>query len=454
MARRPLSIRTRFLLVSLAVVPVAMALAALFFTSLFTVNLQRRIEAELTGHINNLAAAIRFQPDGRIVRPTSVFDHRFAKAYSGLYWQIEDEAMQTQLRSESLWDVALALPDSLPEDGAVHHYELAGPDKTRLLVQERRILINSPTGKRSLRIAVAADHQPLDDASRAFALDILPYVAGLAVLLILASLVQVALGLRPLATLKEELDRIREHRGGRLDTVLPKEFAPVEAALNRLLDSQTQAIGKARARSGDLAHGLKTPLTVLANDALRLREKGEGEIADEVDHLVSVMRTHVDRELARSRIAASAQMRQSDGDLAKVIGEIVRTLKRTASGEILEWRIDLPQTLILPIDPHDLRELAGNLVENAVKWGQSTVHIHWRPTGAGGALIIEDDGPGIAPDKIRSMTERGVRHDEQAPGSGLGLSIVREICDVYSLLLAIETKQPHGLRVSVIFGPA
>jgi signal transduction histidine kinase len=454
MTRHPLSIRARFLLVSLAIVPVALVLAALFFTSLFTVNLQRRIESELTGHSNNLAAAIRFQPDGRLLRPTSVFDHRFSKAYGGLYWQIDDKAMQTQLRSESLWDVALGLPDSLAGDSAVHHYELAGPGKTRLLVQERRIIVNSPTGRCSLRIAVAADRQPLDDASRAFALDILPYVAGLAVLLILASLAQVTLGLRPLATLKEGLDRIRQHRSGRLNTVLPKEFAPVEAALNQLLDSQNRAIGKARARAGDLAHGLKTPLTVLANDALRLREKGEAEIADEVDHLVSVMRAHVEREITRSRIAASAQMRQSDGDLAKVIGEIVRTLKRMAGGEILEWHIDMPQTLCLPVDPHDLRELAGNLVENAVKWAQSTVHIHWQPIGAGGALIIEDDGPGIAPDKIRSMTERGVRHDEQAPGFGLGLSIVQEICDVYSLVLAIENRQPRGLRVSVVSGSA
>ena len=451
MTRRPLSIRARFLLVSLAIVPVALALAALFFTSLFTVNLQRRIEAELAGHINNLAAAIRFQPDGRVARPTSVFDHRFAKAYGGLYWQIEDEAMRTELRSESLWDFALALPSSLPGDSAVHHYELAGPGATRLLVHERRIIVNSPTGKRSLRIAVAADRQPLDDASRAFALDILPYIAGLAGLLILASLVQVTLGLRPLATLKEGLDRIREHRSGRLDSVLPKEFAPVETALNQLLDSQTQAIGKARARAGDLAHGLKTPLTVLANDALRLREKGEAEIADEIDHLGSVMRAHVERELARSRIAASAQMRQSDGDLAKVIGEVVRTLKRTAGGEALDWHIDLPGTLILPVDPHDLRELAGNLAENAVKWARSSVRIHWRPAGAGGALIIEDDGPGVAADKIHSMTERGVRHDEQAPGTGLGLSIVQEICDVYGLALAIENRQQRGLRVSVTF---
>jgi len=144
-------------------------------------------------------------------------------------------------------------------------------------------------------------------------------------------------------------------------------------------------------------------------------------------------------------------MRQSDGDLAKVIGEIVRTLKRTAGGEALDWHIDLPGTLMLPVDPHDLRELAGNLVENAVKWGRSAVYIRWQSAGPGGALVIEDDGPGVAPDKIRSMTERGVRHDEQAPGTGLGLSIVQEICDVYGLALAIENRQPRGLRVSVTF---
>lgn len=451
MNRRPLSIRARFLLVSLASVPTALALAALFLISLFSANLERRVEAELTAHINNLAASIRFQPDGRIARPESFLDRRFSEAYGGLYWQIEDEASRAQLRSESLWDFTLALPGDLPADGSVHHYELAGPDGTRLIAQERRVIVASPTGARNLRIVAAADRKPLDDASRGFGLDIVPYIVGLAIFLIAASLAQLIIGLRPLSTLTAGLDRIRERRSGRLDGVLPQEFAPVETALNRLLDSQSRAIGKARARAGDLAHGLKTPLTVLANDALTLRERGEPDIADEIDHLAAQMRSHVERELARSRIVASAEMRQSDGDLVAILGQIVRTLRRTSGGEALDWRIELPEALVLPVDPHDLRELAGNLVENAVKWTKTAVCIRWQGADGGGSLVIEDDGPGVDPEKIGSMTERGVRHDERTPGTGLGLSIVREICDVYGLALTIENRRSRGLRVSVAF---
>lgn len=449
--KRPLSIRARFLLASLVSVPLALGLAALFLISLFTSNLRERIEAELGGHINNLAAAISFQPDGKITRPAGLLDRRFATPYGGLYWQIEDETTRTQLRSESLWDYTLALPRDLPADGTVHRYEIAGPDGQRLLAQERRIMVASPSGTRELLIVAAADRAPLDAARQGFALDIVPYIVGLALFLIAASLAQLIFGLRPLSRLTVGLDRIRERRAGRLDDVLPREFEPVEAAVNRLLDSQAVLLAKARARAGDLAHGLKTPLTVLANDALTLRERGETEIAGEIEHLVGQMRGHVERELVRSRIAASAEMRQSNGDLAAIIAPVVRTLKRTPSGEALDWQVELPEALVLPVDPHDLRELIGNVLENAAKWAQETVLIRWGQQGGRGSLVVEDDGPGVDPEKIGSMTDRGIRHDQQTPGTGLGLSIVSEICDVYGLVLTIENRQSRGLRVAITF---
>lgn len=449
--KRPLSIRARFLLVSLVSVPLSLALAALFMLSLFSSNLEKRLDAELGSLIGTLAAAIRFEPDGRLSSPAGLLDRRFTTPYGGLYWQIVDEASGTDIRSDSLWDFTLPLPAEQAADGSVTIYGLPGPDSTMLKVLERSVLVASPLGTRELRVIVAADRAPLDDASRSFAIAIAPYMIGLAAFLTLASLVQITYGLKPLSSLAARLDRIRERRSGRLDGALPREFAPVEASLNRLLDSQARALDKARARAGDLAHGLKTPLTVLSNDALTLRERGQADIADEIEHLVGAMRAHTEHELARSRIASSPEMRQSDGDLSKIVGEIVRTLKRTAAGERLEWTVDLPPQLILPIDPQDLRELVGNVIENAGKWARSAVSIGWQGRAEGGVLVVEDDGPGVDPEKIGTMVERGVRHDERVAGSGLGLSIVREICDVYGLSLAIENRQSQGLRVAVLF---
>lgn len=447
LGRRPLSIRNRFLIISLVTVPAALALAGLFMVSVFSANLERRLDAELTGHINNIAASLRFAADGSPERPAGFFDKRFEDAYGGLYWQIGDTTSPARLRSHSLWDYTLTLPTDLPSDGRVLRYDTAGPDGAKLTAQQRQIMIPTPAGLKTLQITVAADRKPLQDAGYRFAFDILPYLAGLALFLIGASLIQVVFGLKPLAALTSGLDSIRERRGGRLEGVLPKEFEPVEISVNRLLDAQAQAIAKARARAGDLAHGLKTPLTVLSNDALTLREKGETEMADEIDRLVRLMRTHVEAELARSRIVANAELRQSDADMEKIIGQIVRTLKRTPEGEALEWQMEIGEPADVPLDPHDLRELVGNIVENAVKWAASEVAITWSDR----RLTVTDDGPGVDPEKIRTMTERGVRLDEQVPGTGLGLSIVQEICTVYGLTLSIENRQTNGLRVSIGF---
>lgn len=445
--RRPLSIRNRFLIVSLVTVPAALALACLFMVSVFSANLERRLDAELTGHINNIAASLRFAVDGTPERPAGFFDKRFEDAYGGLYWQIGDDTSPARLRSHSLWDYTLTSPADLPSDGRVLRYDMAGPDGATLTAQQRQIMVPTPAGLKTLQIIVAADRKPLQEAGYRFAFDILPYLAGLALFLIGASLIQVVFGLKPLAALTTGLDRIRERRGGRLEGVLPKEFEPVETSVNRLLDAQAQAIAKARARAGDLAHGLKTPLTVLSNDALTLRQKGETGMADEIDRLVALMRAHVEAELARSRIVANAELRQSDADIEKITGQIVRTLKRTPEGEALTWNVEMGEPADVPLDPHDLREMIGNIVENAVKWAAREVTITWKNR----RLTVADDGPGVDPEKIRSMTERGVRLDEQVPGTGLGLSIVKEICTVYGLTLSIENRRQAGLQVTIAF---
>ncbi|WJH42369.1 ATP-binding protein [Aliirhizobium terrae] len=133
--------------------------------------------------------------------------------------------------------------------------------------------------------------------------------------------------------------------------------------------------------------------------------------------------------------------------MQKIVSQITRTLKRTPEGEALTWQFQIGEPSQVPLDPHDLRELVGNIVENAVKWAKSEVSITWKDR----RLVVADDGPGVAPEKIRSMTERGVRLDEQVPGTGLGLSIVQEICTIYGLSLSIENRQESGLQVSIGF---
>ncbi|MCJ7993660.1 HAMP domain-containing histidine kinase [Rhizobium cremeum] len=445
------SIRGRFLLVSLVSVVLALAMASVVLVSLFTRNLETRIDHELTGHIDNIAGALRFAADGALLLPERPVDRRFEEAYGGLYWQVEDDARKGELRSASLWDYSLPLPDDEQETGNIHRYRLPGPEGTDLIVQERKIIFAAPDGRRAIRVAAAIDGAVVADARRAFAFDIIPYMVALAVFLIAASLAQLTYGLRPISSVSEGLDRIRERKAERLTGAFPRELRGVVAAVNQLLDAQSRLIDKAKARAADLAHGLKTPLTVLSNDAETLRQRGETEIADELSHLAGVMKAHVEHELTRSRIAASAELRKSDADLAASLGVIVRTLKRTPRGEALDWNIAVAPGIAVGVDPLDLQEMLGNILDNAVKWGRSRIRVMSASRDGRPVLTIEDDGPGADPAGLRTIMQRGTRLDLKTPGTGIGLAIVRDIADVYGLDIEAENVAAGGFRVTIRF---
>ncbi|TPP11781.1 sensor histidine kinase [Rhizobium glycinendophyticum] len=447
------SIRIRFVIVSLLSVAAALSLAAFAFVELFTRSIEHRLDQELTDHLNNIAGQIEFAPDGAVRLPDRPTDIRFSTPYGGLYWQMTDDSRGTQTRSASLWDYALPLPDDPQETGTVHRYNLPGPDGETLLVQERKIIARAPDGERSLRLAVAIDTATVTEARQAFVADIIPYILALAVFLVAASVAQLTFGLKPLSAIGEGLERIRARQATRLTGPLPGELMPVVDAMNRLLDDQDVLIARARARAADLAHGLKTPLTVLANDAGTLQERGEVEIGAELAHLASVMRNHVDRELARARIAATASLRTADADLGQCVAMIVRTLKRTPDGERLGWTIAVPEGLKLGVDPSDLQELIGNIIENAVKWAKGRIDIETSTSPSGVNLVIADDGPGVGITDLKRMTERGVRLDSRMPGTGIGLSIAGDIADVYGIGIEITNGESAGLRVSLHFQP-
>lgn len=445
------SIRARFLVVSAASVLTALLMASFVLISLFSRGLEARIDQELTGHVNNIAGSLRFAADGTLELPDRPVDRRFEEAYGGLYWQVEDDLKGQRLRSASLWDYAMPLPGDEQETGVVHRYRLPGPEGHDLVVQERKIVFAAPGGARAIRIATAIDASVVTEASQAFAMDLVPYMLVLAAFLIAASLAQLTLGLRPIATLSQGLDRIRERKAERMTGPFPAELQGVVNAVNQLLDAQTQLLEKARSRAADLAHGLKTPLTVLSNDAVTLRERGETEIADELAHLAGVMQAHVNHELARSRIVGNAGMRQSNADLGLSIARLVRTLKRTPQGEALTWQISIPDGIFVAIDPQDLSELLGNLMENASKWSRTTVSVRAIRNSGTTTLVIEDDGPGVAPADLKTIRERGKRLDLTTQGTGIGLAIVSDIAEVYGLGITMENVADGGLRVSVTF---
>lgn len=445
------SLRVRFLFISAISIALALTAAGFVMIRLFEKNLERRVEVELTNYVNQIAVELVFDKEGQLLAPENLLDRRFNLAYSGLYWQIDDLSKERQLRSRSLWDFALPLPDNPHGAGEVHRYFVDGPEESTVIVEERELVVATPHGVRSIRISAAMNYETITSARSQFTLDVIPYLFVLGIFLLLGSAVQLTLGFKPLKYVQSGLIAVRERRKLRLEGDFPAEIKPLTETINQLLASQGETIDRARKQAANLAHGLKTPLTVLTNDARKLESMGEVEMALELQSLANTMRMHVDYELARSRITPEQNQRKSDGNPFQIIAEIINTLRRMPKGEDIQWTISMPDNFSVTVDPDDLRELVGNIIENALKWAKSTIDVTGTRDGATLTLSIEDDGAGLEPKLIDSIMQRGIRHDQKTPGSGIGLSLVHEICAVYGIDLTIENRKSHGLCVTLEF---
>ena len=442
----------RFRLLTAAAVSISLGLVAAGFglVTLFERHVERRLEVELETDLRQLMARIEVARNGRIHVVSDLADPRFEEPLSGLYWQIQDDERSTLLRSRSLWDARLDLPQDVLGLGVVHHHTLDGPAGQSLMVRERQIILRPQTEARRLRVAVAIDRQDLGRARQAFSTDMLPYLSLLAFALILASWIQVRMGLAPLHRIRRGIAAIRNDTTQRLSDTFPDEVEPLVDEINQLLDERDAAVDKARAWTADLAPGLKTPLTTLNADAQRLRSAGQIEMADNLDQLARSMQQRVDRELIRARLRAAGAATARHSQLSAVVDGVVQTLRRTPMGEGLDWHIDVPADLVLPPPKDDLTELVGNLLDNAAKWARHTVGVTSEDS-LPVRLVIEDDGPGVPDDKLAVLCVRGLRLDEQTAGSGLGLAIVSDIVEAYGGELSFSRSELGGMKVCLTF---
>lgn len=444
------SLRLRLLLFAGVAIALALIIAGFGLTTLFDRHVERRIQGELATYLNQLSGGIEFAEDGTFSVRVPMADPRFDVAFSGLYWQVEDDENALALHSRSLWDTRIALPTDPLEVGIIHRHNLPGPSDAMLLVHERRIIFPVQNGIRSLRIAVAVDKADLTSARTAFAADLGPSLTVLGFVLFAAVWFQVQMGLKPLTSIKRGVTSVRSGITKRLPLNQPTEVQPLADEVNDLLAAQEVAVERARQRAGDLAHGLKTPLTVLQVDAGRLRDLGQNELASEIDDLIETMRHHVDRELARSRLQDKEALRNESTLLDEMVTRVVRTLNRTPQGSRHHWHVDVPAQLQVRIAEEDLAELLGNLLDNASKWANSHIYVEAKSASNNHVeIFIEDDGPGVPELALAQLGARGLRLDEQAPGNGLGLAITREIIEAYGGTLEFKTATHGGLQVRI-----
>ncbi|WP_292431042.1 HAMP domain-containing sensor histidine kinase [Mesorhizobium sp.] len=357
---------------------------------------------------------------------------------------MEDVASGTLIRSRSLWDETLALKAGETGGELKEIKEFKGPEGELAIAVARTVI---DAGGRSFRAVVAESHRSVEVAVSEYVRDLAPALILLALALMATFFVQITVGLAPLESLRVAVRNVVAQRMSRLEVAAPREVQPLADEINRLLEAQDKALVRARSRATDLAHGLKTPLQVLSADIRALRKKGETELADEIEKSAGAIRRHVERELARARLApgvsAKATCRVSD-TAAGVVGVV----KRTPSGKRLSFQVDMTSDLVAPISEGDLSEVLGNLVENATRFAQSSVRIAASSTAGEVVITVADDGPGIPDAARQSVLSRGVQLDSKGGSSGLGLAIVSDIVEAYGGRLAMTNANP-GLVVTI-----
>ena len=432
------SIRRRLFSFAVLGTIVVVVVAGIGLAALFERHVERRVGQELDSHIAQIAANLRIGADGKATLARPLAEPLFERVFSGLYWQVHDETTDRLLRSRSLWDADLAIPDDRTDPGVTWSGQAVGPNGEKLLVHAMTVILAAMGRDHRMRIAVAIDRASITELRQGFERDLVPGLVLLGGLIILAAWLHVSAGLWPLAGIRRGLSAIQEGRAAKLSTEVPDEMRPLVEEINNLLSQQELALIRARDQAADLAHGLRTRLTALASDIDRLRAVGQERIAADIETLAAQMHRTVERELARARLRHRNRV-AGPARIAPVIDGIIRMLSRTPQGE----------ALLFENNPDDLAEIFGNLLENAARAAQSRVRVSASDGDEGFlTILIEDDGAGADPAKMERLTARGMRQDE-AGGAGLGLAIVSDILVACGGRIGFARSALGGLAVRV-----
>jgi signal transduction histidine kinase len=398
-----------------------------------------------------LLADTNISGDGEVLPPGDL-DPRADNFNSGLYWQITEIQSNGQIfdhaKSRSLWNVRIATPPELiaqarRKPGKQIYFDTVGQQGEPVRAAVIYSVID-PSMRHFLFLA-AEDRRPMDRDVGSFGLWTAAALIALALGSLIAIFVQVRIGLRPLFDLTDEIAHIQGGEQKRLLKTYPAEIKPVARQINAFLDDAQETMERQRMHVGNLAHALKTPLSVLLTAA----GDTPGGLNEAVRKQTEAMRGHVDHHLRRARAAARAQSLGERTPVEPVLDELAVMLEQVFQdkGVVIDWRA--PESLAFLGEKQDFQEIAGNLLENACIWSKRRVRAvaEFVEDGQVLSLAIEDDGPGLDPSRYDEVLKRGARLDESRPGTGLGLSIVDELVRAYGGKLVMGASAWGGLRV-------
>ena len=406
-------------------------------------------DSQLVLVLNGMLGAAEIGPDGEVRFSRPPADQRFIEPYSGLYFQISGAGAET-FASRSLWDRRLRVSDT-HADLKTHLYDsdefsTRGQSEPLRIAERDAILPGSPV---RWRFQVAQSRETVDDQIHRLRSTLFWSFLALGIGLLILAALQTFYGLWPLRRVRNEVADIRSGDKTRISDEFPTEIRPLTEEINQLLAHNEAQAEEARRHAGNLAHALKTPLTVITNAATA----HSPDLADTVCREALVMRRQVDHHLARARAIGRRAAAQSRSRVWESLEAVERAVDRLYEGVTVDIAGD--HQAQVRVERQDLDEMLGNLVENAAKYGGGRVFVTVEPNGAMVDILVEDDGPGIPPEKRGELFTRGARLDTTGkPGTGLGLAIVRDVAEIYAGSVRLEESEDLGGLLARLSLPA
>ena len=428
------SLQRRMILIAAAWITLLLAGGGFALDRVLTAAVTRNFDDQLEYVLTSLITTAEIGPEGEVINTREPADQRFLEPGSGLYWQISARG-QEPYPSRSLWDRRL-IYGAFHNDTAVHSYDSEQFKPEKLRVVERDVTL--PGSPARWRFQVAESRDGLDASIAVLRQTLLRSFALLALGLIVLAALQTVYGLRPLRRVREEIALMRAGRTSRVSSAMPVEVAPMVEELNALIAHNERQAEEARRHAGNLAHALKTPLTVIMNAATA----GADDLADTVCREARTMRRQVDHHLARARAVG----RRGSAHSRAEVWPSVESVERAVARLYRHVRIDAEgqKDLQVHVERQDLDEMLGNLVENAAKYGGGSVFVTVGAQAGFVEILVEDDGTGIPEEERVRIFDRGVRLDTGKPGTGLGLAIVRDVAEIYEGTVALEESEDLG----------
>jgi len=434
---------------------VILVITGVLLSSLFRSAVERTFDDRLLLTLDALLANIEYDDTGQLIESAALGDSRFVFPLRGWYWQVTslEQPPRTEIRSGSLLEKSLRFPENAfgrrDKDGMSRFYHI-GPEGHQLRIIEQKYQLDGATA--SLSFVVTGNSDELEAEIASFDRTLLIALSLLALGLVISACLQVHFGLQPLRRLRAGLVKVRTGTAARLGGKFPHEIQPVADELNALLTTNEETVERARTQVGNLAHALKTPLSVISNEA----QVGQDPVAIKIAGQVAVMTDQINLYLDRARRAARRHVQGLVTDVAPVVDDLVRTLRRINSDKNLDVQVECESDVHFLGERQDLEEMIGNLLDNAFKWSKKTVSLTARHASRAQGLgrdqiliIVEDDGPGLPAERHKDALMRGRRLDETKPGDGLGLSIVAETASMYEGEISLGISLAKGLKVEL-----